>query len=259
MKKHSMTVALFATLFAALLLTTNTISSQTVGETVKEPPLSSNIAGTINIDGDVSLTEAQNRIYWNPHSTGFTTATAWNVTFNNKTKISLKTTATEAGHVATGAWWTTSFKSGKKIPLHTSKPKKLMVNLRVNVATIHYELGDEWLRIALASAVQRSDGSVVYTEMDFWDSPNTLRHPSGNIKFGGNVVYRGGDVVEYKIDQAIISEWTNYSLDLTRFIDRAWSLKPGDMLESVYVVVETMGVPVEVTVEVDDLWITWVG
>lgn len=95
--------------------------------------------------------------------------------------------------------------------------------------------------------------------MDLWDSPNTLRHPSGNIKFGGNIVYRGGDVVEYKIDQAIISEWTNYSLDLTWFIDRAWSLKPGDMLESVYVVVETMGVPVEVTVEVDDLWITWVG
>jgi len=94
--------------------------------------------------------------------------------------------------------------------------------------------------------------------MDFWDSPKTLRHPSGNIRFGGDVVYRGGDVVEYKIDQLIIGEWTNYSLDLTQFIDRAWSIKPGDLLESVYVVVETIGVSVELSMKIDDLWITQV-
>jgi hypothetical protein len=95
--------------------------------------------------------------------------------------------------------------------------------------------------------------------MDFWDSPNTLKHPSGNLKFGGNTVYRGGDVVEYKIDQAIIGEWISYSLDLTQYINMAWSLRSGDVLESVYVVIETMGAAVEVKVKVDDLWITRLG
>jgi len=66
-------------------------------------------------------------------------------------------------------------------------------------------------------------------------------------------------VVEYKIGQATIGGWTSYSLDLTRYIDLAWSLKSEDVLESVYVVVETMGAVVDVILKVDDLWITRLG
>jgi len=259
MKRHSVSVALFSILSLAMLLTPNILSISTFCATSEETTLTFKTIDAINIDGDVSKDQVQNKIYWNPHSTGLTNASDWNVTFKNEVQILLRTRTGEAGHVATGAWWTTSFKSNTKLPLYTSKPIKLMANFRVNVVTVRYEADNEWLRIALACAIQRSDGSVAYTEMDFWDSPNTLKHPSGNLKFGGNTVYRGGDVVEYKIDQAIIGEWISYSLDLTQYINRAWSLRSGDVLESVYVVIETMGAAVEVKVKVDDLWITRLG
>jgi len=259
MKKYHTIIMFLSTLSAAFFLpTVDIITNQTLDRLPEESGSTSSAVRTINIDGDVSLSEAQDRIHWNPHAIGYTTTTGWNVTFKEEAELFLKTTTDEAGHVAIGSWWTTSFDSGKKLPLYASKPMRLRVSFRVNVAAIYYKASDEWLRIALACAVQCNDGSVVYTEMDFWDSPNTLRHPSGNIRFGGDLVYRGGDVVEYKIDQLIIGEWTNYSLDLTQFIDRAWSIEPGDMLESVYVVVETMGVSVEVSMKVDDLWITQV-
>jgi hypothetical protein len=245
---------LFLTIFPALLLTNCAVSSQAVPQTTSEQALTYGKHEIINIDGDVSLNEAQNRIYWNPHSTGLTDASTWSVTFENETKIFLETVQSEAGHVAAGAWWTTSFKTNTRIPLYTGKPQRLFASFRVNIAGVCCQSGDEWLRIALAFAVKRSNGAVVYTEMDFWDSPNTLMHPSGNIKFGGNIVYQGGDVVEYKIDQAVIGEWKGYSLDLTRQFDSAWSLKDGDLLESVYIVVETIG-SVTVTLKVDDLWI----
>jgi hypothetical protein len=185
---------------------------------------------------------------------GLTALSAWSVTFENEVELSVTTELGEAGHVAAGAWWTTSFKSRAKIPLYVLKPTMLTASFRANVAAIDYGPSDEWLRIALACAVQRSDHSVVYTELDFWDSPNSLKHPSGNSRVGGNIVYRGGDVVEYKIDQADVGKWENYSLDLTSAIDSAWSLKPGDVLESVYLVVETIGA-VTVTVRFDDLWL----
>jgi hypothetical protein len=249
---------LFLTIFPALLLTNCAVSSQAVPQTTSEQALTYGKHEIINIDGDVSLNEAQNRIYWNPHSTGLTDASTWSVTFENETKIFLKTVQSEAGHVATGAWWTTSFKTNTRIPLYTGKPQRLFASFRANIASVYCQSGGEWLRIALAFAVKRSNEAVVYTEMDFWDSPNILTHPSGNIKFGGNIVYQGGDVVEYKIDQAAIGEWKDYSLDLTRQFDSAWSLKDGDLLESVYIVVETIG-GVTVTLKVDDLWIARVG
>jgi len=247
---------IFLVMLPALLMINCSISNQATAdpEGHTQQIMSSETLGVINIDGDVSLTEEQNRIYWNPHSTGLTNASIWTVTFKNETEISMKTTETEAGHVATGAWWTTSFKSNEKIQLYTSNPIRVLASFRANVATADCKLGHEWLRIALACAIQRADGSVVYTEMDFWDSPNTLKSPNGNIGSGGNIVYRGGDVVEYKIDQASLGEWTGYSLDLTEYINSAWSLQPSDLLESVYVVVEVIG-GTTVTVKADDLWI----
>ncbi len=208
----------------------------------------------INIDGDVALAPEQNRIYWNPHSTGLTNASAWKTTFDNETEIYLRTTDGEAGHVATGAWWTTSFKAAEKLPLYTLKPVRVVANFTVNIVEIDLFKGNEWLRIALACAVQRRDGQVVYTESDIWDSPATLSSPNGNVVTGGNTIYKGGDVVEYKIDQATVGKWTNYSVDLTKSIDSAWSLKSGDVLESAYIVVEAIG-SLSVTVAIDDFWL----
>ena len=211
-------------------------------------------ATILNIDGDVSLTEQQNRIYWNPHATGLTNRSTWKVTFNGETEIFLKTASDEAGHVAAGAWWTTSFKSNEKIQLFASKPARVLASFRANVVAADCASGHEWLRIALACAIQRSDSSVVYTEMDLWDSPIVLACPDGNVSSGGNLVYRGGNVVEWKVDQMPLGNWRSYSLELTGYVNSAWLLRPGDVLESVYVVVEAVG-ETAVAVRVDDLWI----
>jgi hypothetical protein len=200
------------------------------------------------------MSDQLNRIYWNPHCVGLTKA-CWKVTFNNEVEIALRTAAYDAGHVATGAWWTTNFMSKQKLQLYASKPLSVQASFRANVMVAKCARGHEWLRIALACAIQRADGSVVYTEMDFYDSPCVLTCPSGNISSGGNVIYRGGDVIEYKMAQAGLGKWTNYLFDLTEYMNQGWLLKPGDMLESVYIVVEVIG-QTAVTVRIDDLWIT---
>ena len=258
MNKNLLPLLVLLIILPAILITNCNISGQAAATSSANQPLAQGTGETINQDGDVSLTEAENRAYWNPHSTGLTNTSAWTVTFNNETEISLKTAPTEAGHVATGAWWTTSFKSKALIPLYDTQPRQLLASFRANIASIACQTGNEWLRIALASAIRRSNGAVVYTEMDFWDSTNVTNNPAGNIRFGGNTIYQGGDVVEYKIDQLSTGKWTSYSLDLTRQVDSAWSLKPGDSLESVYVVVEVIG-SVSVTLKVDDLFITQLG
>jgi hypothetical protein len=221
-------------------------------------PTSQNAKGktreTINLDGNLSLSPQQNSLYWNPHSVGLTTSSHWQITFNNQTEMHLETTANESGHIAMGAWWTTSFKTKQKIPLYTASPVQIAVSFNVNLVNASLHSGNEWLRIALACAVQRIDSSVVYTEMDLWDSPSALVHPSGNIQQGGNIIYKGGDVVEYKIDQLSQDQWRSYQLDLTSCINNAWQLKPGDLLESVYFVVETGGA-VNVTLRAGDLQI----
>jgi len=256
MRKHYTPIVILLEMLTALLLVNCSVSSQPIPDTGNrmQRTLTVDTARIINVDGDVSLSEVQNRLYWNTHSTGLTNTANWTVTFNNETEIFLKTGPNEAGHVATGAWWTASFKSNEKLPLYTSKPLQVTASFRANVLTADCESGLEWLRIALACAIQRPNGSVVYTEMDFWDSPTVLACQSGNTRFGSNIVYKGGDVVEYKMGQANLAEWTNYSVDLTEHINSAWSLKPGDALESVYVVAEVIGATA-VTVKVDDLWI----
>lgn len=222
------------------------------------PPTSQNATDktheTINLDGDLSLSPKQNSLYWNPHSVGLTSSSHWQITFNNQAEIHLQTTANESGHIATGAWWTTSFKTKQKTPLYTTNPTQIVVSFNVSLVNVSLQSGNEWLRIALACAVQRSDGSVVYTEMDLWDSHTAYANPLGNIQQGGNIIYKGGDVVEYKSDQISQNQWRSYQLDLTSCINNAWQLKPGDLLESVYFVVEAGGA-VNVTLRADDLQI----
>jgi len=209
----------------------------------------------LNVDGDASLSALEDKKYWNPHMVGFTGAVLWDVSFSDEVSIILKTVNGEGGHIATGMWWTAGFKSRAKIPLHSSFPSKIYVDFDVKVDNIEYGEKDEWLRIALACAVQRGNGYVVYTEMDFWDSPNTQRHPEGNVRLGEDIIYQGGDVVEFKIDQIPIGVWKHYRADLTYYVDRAWRIRPDDQLESVYIVIESGNNPVKVLLRVDNLWI----
>lgn len=259
MRKRSMLFPVFLAALLALLLNNCSLSNQNVAQTRQvEPEIRTSWMPTIiNIDGDVSMSEQLNRIYWNPHCMGLTKA-CWTVTFNNEVEISVRTAASDVGHVAAGAWWTTSFASKQKLQLYSSKPLSVQASFRANVVVAKCATGHEWLRIALACAIQRAGGSVVYTEMDFCDSPCVLTCPSGNISKGGNVIYRGGDVIEYKMAQAGLTKWTNYLFDLTKYTNQGWLLKPGDMLESVYIVVEVIG-QTTVTLRVDDLWIALLG
>jgi hypothetical protein len=256
MHNHTIKFTIFLTALTALLIVNSIFPNQTATYSKENPLLAvtPQTPGVINVDGDVSMSEQLNRIYWNPHCVGLSNASDWKVTFNNETEILLKTAADEAGHVATGAWWTTNFISKQKIQLYNQKQLCVQASFRANVVVAKGASDHEWIRIALACAVQRNDGSVVYTEMDFYDSPSVLSCPSGNISSGGNVIYKGGDVVEYKIAQIVLGTWANYSLELTDYIDHGWLLKPGDMLESVYIVVEIIG-ETHTLIGIDDLWI----
>ena len=206
----------------------------------------------INIDGDVSLHAFEDRKFWNPHVYGFSPEMEWNISFDETVSITLQTSDGEGGHVATGMWWTSSFEEGIKIPLNNLG---IQVEFDVKVSKFTYEAPGDWLRIALACAVQRSNGEVVYTELDILDSPGTLQHEKGNILLGGDVIYQFGDVVEFRIDEIPLQVWRHIQIDLTSYIERAWKIREGDRLESVYIVVESERVPVEVILEVDNLWI----
>ena len=206
----------------------------------------------INVDGDASLSALEDRNFWNPHVYGFTRDIEWNISFSDTISITLRTFSGEGGHIATGMWWTSGFKEKEKIPLYNSR---ILVDFDVKVSRFNYETPGDWLRIALACAIQRGNGEVVYTEMDFLDSPETQKHAKGNILLGGDVIYRFGDVVEYKIDELPLDVWRHYQIDLTGYIERAWKIREGDRLESVYIVVESDRNPVDVMLEVDNLWI----
>lgn len=206
----------------------------------------------INVDGDLSLSPTEDAMYWNHHSFRFDEGVRWEVKFSDEAQVCLRTSWGDSGHVATGMWWTRGFKGERKIPIYQME---IQVEFDIFIEELRYEEPGEWLRVALACAVERSDGGVVYTELDIFDSPHTQRHENGDITAGGDIVYRGGDVVEYKIDEIPLKTWRHYSLNLTRWIDRSWKIREGDLLESVYIVIEADKNPVEVELRIDNLWI----
>ena len=245
MNKHTLiTTVLVLTLLATLPLITNALTTQhTLKTTI-----------TINTNGDLALSEQENRNTWNPHTCGFTQATQAQATYTDHTcTISINKTTKEPGHIATGAWWTTNFKAHQKIPLINIQ---VQATFQALLTQATYQPPKEWLRIALATATQRADGTVVYTELDIYDTPNTENHPTGNINQGGNTIYQGPDVVEYKTDQIPLGTWKTYTLDITANINQAWTIKPGDLLESVYIVIETANTPTQVALLIRNLWIT---
>ncbi len=191
---------------------------------------------------------------WNPHTCGFTQATQAEATFADHTcTLSINKTTTEPGHIAAGAWWTTSFKTHQKLPLLNTH---VQATFQACLTQATYQPPNEWLRIALATATQRADGTVVYTELDIYDTSNTQNHPTGNTNTGGNTIYTGADVVEYKTDQIPTNQWKNYTLDITSHVNQAWTIRQGDKLESVYIVIETANTPTQVTLQIRNLWIT---
>ena len=207
---------------------------------------------TANIDGDVSLPAAVDASFWNFHTVGFDDGVEWVANFGDEVTVALKTSWGDSGHLAVGMWWTKGFKEERKIPIHDTN---IRVDFDILLEKFVYTPTGEWLRVALACAVQRLDGSVVYTELDILDSPHTLRHPNGNILVGGDIIFKGGDVVEFKVDEIPLQTWKHYSFDLTRYIDKAWAIEEGDRLESVYIVIESDVNPIEVDLKIDNLWI----
>lgn len=244
MKTHSLTpIILFLTLLTTLPLLTNALTTKPTARTE-----------TINTNGDLALTEEENRLTWNPHTCGFLPTTQAEATFENNTcTIHIDKTTPEPGHIATGAWWNTNFRTHEKLPLTGTH---VQATFQACLAKATYQPPHEWLRIALATATQRNDGSVVYTELDIYDTPNTQQDPTGNIGQGGNIIYKGADVVEYKTDQLPLNQWTNYTLDITNHIYQAWTTRQGDCLESVYVVIETANTPTQAVFQIRNLWIT---
>lgn len=253
-KLDSLLVACTLLFIATAFLLPNSAHLNPIGN--QESSASSSIEWEVlNVDGDLSLASKEDRKCWSFHKVGFTEATSWSVSFSDKALIRLETVHGESGHIAVGMWWTSGFKSGEKAQLRSSGFSRILVDFDVKLSVAQMLEGDEWLRVGLACAIQRDDGSVVYTEMDFWDSPHTLKHPSGDIQLGGDTVYQGEDVAEFKIDQVPLGVWKHIRIDLTSYADRAWQIGAGDRLESVYIVIECDNNPVRVEMEVDNLWI----
>jgi len=201
----------------------------------------------LNVDGDVELSAEEDRYYWNPHSCGYSEDVNWDITFTDKVLISLSTPYGESGHLATGMWWTAGFVGKEKIPLWDTtfyRPKTILVDFDAKVNEFVHNNG--WLRIGFAAAIYRN-GQVLYTEMDIKCSPA--------INVTDGIVYAGGNVVEYKIDDIRLNKSKSYHVVVTDYIQDAWGIQPGDLLESVYIEVESDGVPVEVEMELDNLWI----
>ena len=221
----------------------------------------------LNVDGDLELDMLQDARFWHPHSAGGNIAEImdgeWNVTFGDYATMILKVSDGFYGHIAAGTWWIDWADADfSRVPLNQT----IMVSFDIRIRVANYT-GNVWLRIALASAFQDPkslDGySVKYTELDLYDSPQALSHPQGDIKNGGNIIFKGGDVTEFRYDSISISEWIHYEFNLTIWHEKAWGdIAKTGLLESVYIVIEVdcrecmgYGGTAYAIVDVDNLWI----
>jgi hypothetical protein len=190
----------------------------------------------------------------NPSAGGWskanTTPFTWWINFTDKADMYLGGNNI-LENIATGFWWG-SFPNGNKYPIDDIQTLEAVVD--INVIRADYSDND-WLRYAIDTAVVRNNGplcsnySVIYTELDFWDSPAALHHPNGNINQGGDTIFAGGNVVEYKIDNwenRPLNQWKHYHIDFLPYINSTLKtlcngvgIQSGDKLESVYVVIET--------------------
>ncbi|MEM1564003.1 MAG: hypothetical protein QW161_04950 [Candidatus Bathyarchaeia archaeon] len=221
----------------------------------------------MNIDGDLEFDTIQDYWFWHPHSAGGNIAEKmgdeWNVSFSDYATLVLKASEGKYGHIAAGTWWINWAEAGfSKVPLNQT----IIVSVDIRVRAANYT-GDAWLRIAIASAFQDPNSiggySVKYTELDLYDNPQALSHPQGNAKRGGNIIFQGGDVVEFKYDSIQLGEWRHYEFNMTKWHEDAWNdIAKTGLLESVYIVIEVdcrestgyAGTTYAI-VDVDNLWV----
>lgn len=209
---------------------------------------------TLNVDGDFSLSAAEDQAYYNPHATG--SIDSWSIVFGDYATFTLDSNSTDSGHIAAGTWWynwTGTCGQRLNISSHT-----LTVEADIRVRRANYDSG-AWLRIAVAAAFWDPSGysgyDVKYTELDVWDSPAALNDTFGDAAGGGNVIYGLNDVVEWRYDSIPLNTWRSYKWNLTQYIEAAWGDVMTDAaLESVYLVIEIIN-GTGATVDLDNFWL----
>jgi hypothetical protein len=216
------------------------------------------VRGILNKDGDFAEPSATDALIWSHHKVGLPNLTegvdyGWE--FNDEGKMWIKEKSGDKGHVALGIWWD-QFTPPGKIPLYGND---IYIDFDIILDKANVTVtGNEWARVALANAFKDSDGNVWYTDLDLWDSPNTDSHPDPNV------IYGGGDVYEYKVDQMPIGEWRHYRFNLTEWIKKRNNYEPswgeklkGGELESVYIVIELdKNQSADFSLRIDNFWLT---
>ena len=169
--------------------------------------------------------------YWKPHSYNLKNA-EWSISFGDKVSMFLNNNASEFGHIACGSWWIPNFLYKAKLPL--KNVKSLVVSVDLYLKDVRYNTNNGLLRMAVAGAISRP-GVVIYTELDFWDSPAlfTLLYSNGSKYFNGS------DEYSYKINQIQTGQWITLELDFIPYIKDGWGDLSQASLESIYIVIES--------------------
>jgi hypothetical protein len=83
--RHILFLLLITNLPILLLANTPASSNATSpsGQLQKQQDLAAKTIETINLDGDISLSPEQNRIFWNPHCVGLASVSDWKITFTD--------------------------------------------------------------------------------------------------------------------------------------------------------------------------------
>lgn len=237
---------------SVLLLSISTLSTYRTIKYINQKTI------LLNQDADFGF---GNDTYWNPHIVGYPKGSIASFTFNGEeVKMSLRAVDGSYGHLAMGSWWNKwSFTNFEKLDLDKYSVH-LDVSLRVQNISVP---SSSWLRVGIANAFFNGniseDCDVFYLEFDVYDSPYIVYSPTGDIAFGGNVVYADMQTVELKIDALKnSSSFTEYQLEMTDYLHSVhWGKEIGSKLESSYIVIEWIGqADVDVAVESFELRIS---
>jgi len=224
---------------------------------------------TLNVDGNVSATSTLNHTYyWNPHSMNTVNGAlvladlnSWSIDFlEGYARLILDSNSTDAGHIAAGSWystWNTSdlFGVQARQPLANST---YMLSFDMRIVNVTYN-PTSWLRIAMAVSwcdpTNNTGWAVKYVERDLYDNSIALNHSQGNAGHAGNLVFKGGDVIEYQYDMLPMNSWRHFDWNISQYIEAGWGNVSADArLESAYVVIEVENVT-HSEVDVNNLWL----
>lgn len=168
------------------------------------------------------------------------------VTFDDENKkatdhFETNPTETRFGNVALGFWadkggFTTS---PNMIPI--KQQQRLMVEVNLTITNLTLTSGSVLRSAIVICLLKATEGAYRYVELDFYDSPQALQSNQGNISEGGDVVYNGSDVVEFRVDQLPTNESRHYTLNFQDYIQRAWGIDENDQIAGLYLVIESSG------------------